>query len=208
MTNSDKVRVVYGQILNLHLELALLRGLEREGLEGIQHAAGAIGIGMLLSKMVEALQRQFQLRIRRLLDHAETRQNENISLTNILKDVEGGDTPDATKEQLTGLLAKLRERAQPVVEATHKIIAHNDAVTLHRNEPLGMMPGDTYERLVDDMYEWIRLAGVQAPYGSGTMRDQPIDMETLRRLHWDDYRQNGETQAAILRRLLADAAPG
>ena len=208
MTNSEKVKFVYGQILNLHLELALLRGLEREGWEDIQHASRAIGIGMLLSKMAEALQRQFQLRIRRLLDRARVGGNENVSLANLLEDAESDDTPDATKEQLRGLLAELRERAQPVVEATHKIIAHNDTVTIQRNELLGKMPGDTYEQLVADMYEWIRLAGVQAPYGTGTMRGHPVDMETLRTLHWETYRKDGETQAAILRGLLADAAHG
>ena len=208
MTNSDKVRVVYGQILNLHLELALLRGLEREGWEDIQHASRAIGIGMLLSKMAEALQRQFLLRIRRLLDRARMGRNENVSLANILKDVERGDTPDATKEQLSGLLAELQERAKPVVEATRKIIAHNDAVTIQRNELLGTMPGDTYERLVADMYEWIRLAGIQAPYGTGTMGGHSLNIGALRTLHWETYRQDGETQAAILRHLLAVADHG
>ena len=208
MTNSAKVRVVYGQILNLHCELALLRGLEREGLEGIQHAARHIGIGMLLSKMVEALQRQFQLRIRRLLDKAKMRTNENISLANILEDAECGDTPHATKEQLRDLLAELQQRAQPVVDAAHKIIAHNDALTIQRNELLGMMPGDAYERLVADMYEWIRLAGVEDPYGTGTLRGDPMDMGSLRKLHWESYRQDGETQAENLRSLLAAAAQG
>ena len=202
MTNSDKVRVVYGQILNVHRELALLRGLEREGWEGIQHAARDIGIGMLLSKMVEALQWQFQLRIRRLLDPARTRRNENLSLANILEDVE----PDATKEQLRDLLAELQQRAQPVVEAANKIIAHNDVVTIQRNELLGLMPGDAYERLVADMYEWIRLAGVPDPYG--TVLGNPVDIGTLRTLYWESYRQDGETQAANLRRLLAAADQG
>ena len=208
MTNSEKVQIVYGHILNLHLELSLLRGLEREGLEGIQHASRAIGIGMLLNKMVEALQWQFQLRIRRLLDPARMGRNENVSLENILEDVERGDTPAATKEQLRRLLAELKERAQPVVEATHKIIAHNDTMTIQRNEPLGTMPGDTYERVVADMYEWIRLAGVQYPYGTATMRGHPLDMGTLRMSHWEDYRKDGETQAATLRRVLEDAGRG
>ena len=210
MTKSDKVGFVYGQIVKLHCELELLRGLEREGWEDIQHASRAVGIGMLLSTMAEALQRQFQVRIRRLLDCAKMGPKENVSFENILNDVDGGDTPDSTKKQLSALLAELRERAQPVVEATNRIIAHNDAVTIQRNELLGVMPGDSYEQLVADMYEWIRLAGRQAPYGTVMVGGYPkdVDLGTLRALYWETCREDGEQQAANLRRLLADAAHG
>ena len=208
MTHSDKVDIVYVQILKLHRELVLLRGLEREDWEGIRRASHDVGIGMLLTRMVEALQRQFQLRIRRLFDHARMGGNENVSLANILEYVERSDTPVATKKQLRCLFDELKQRARPVVDTANKIIAHNDALTLQRNELLGAMPGDAYERLVADMYEWIRLAGVEEPYGTATNGGHPMDMGTVRRLYWETYRQDGETQAANLRRLLADAAQG
>ena len=198
MTHPNKLGFVYVQILNLHIEFALINGLENAGLERFSRAADCAGIKLLLSRMINNLQKGFQLRLRRLLDPAKTRQNENLSLANILDDIDS----DSRKNELRNRLADLSEQAQPVVNAVNKITAHNDAATIQNNEPLGKMPGDAYERLIDGLYDWIKRAGMPDPYGSGTVGDAPMNIETLRKIHWDDYRTMGETQAENLLQIL------
>ena len=148
--------------------------------------------------MINNLQEGFRLRLRRLLDRAETGQNENLSLANILDDMDC----DSSKDDLRGRLAELCNQAQPVVNAVNKITAHNDAVTIQRNEPLGKRPGNAYEWLIDGLYDWIKRAGMPDPYGTGTIGDAPINIETLRKIHWDDYRTMGETQTDNLLQIL------
>ena len=40
------------------------------------------------------------------------------------------------------------------------------------------------------------------PYGTGAIGDAPINIEALRKMHWDDYRTMGETQAENLLQIL------
>ena len=57
MPHSNKLVFVYVQILNLHIEFALIKGLEKAGLERFSRAADCAGIKLLLSRMINNLQK-------------------------------------------------------------------------------------------------------------------------------------------------------